>query len=253
MLCISKSLNSQLISLSKDTESVYCKITQKGNKPIIVGCTYRPPDNQLDYAQLVSQELLELKSKFKNSIFLLGGDFNLPDIDWGTESIVGNQYPKAINTTFMDTFKDLGLTQVVKTPTRGENVLDLFLTSNDNLIVGQSVDAGIGDHDFVTVQTSLKLPRKKPPRRTIHLWNRADLDKLRDEAKEFNNNFISNYKNENNIDTLWICIKNKLLSLMNKYVPTKLSSTKSHQPWITSATKRILRKKQRWYIKAKKS
>ena len=40
---------------------------------------------------------------------------------------------------------------------------------------------------------------------------------------------------------------------MENNVPTKLSSSRSHQPWITTETKRILRKKQRWFIKSKKS
>ena len=153
----------------------------------------------------------------------------------------------------MDTFKDLGLTQVVKTPTRGDSVLDLFLTSNSNLIVGQSIDAGIGDHDFVTVQTSLKLARKKPPRHTIHLWDKADLVKIRSEASLFNSFFTTKFKNENNVDTLWTYIKEFLLDIMENNVPTKLSSSKTHQPWITTYTKRLLRKKQRWFTKAKNS
>ena len=184
---------------------------------------------------------------------MVGGDFNLPDINWDSETIVGNRYLKAINSTYMDTFRDLGLKQIVNTPTRGDSILDLFLTSNSNLIKGQSIDAGIGDHDFVTIQTSLQLTRNKPPKRSIHLWNKADINRLKSDALKFNNFFISNYKSETNIDNMWNCIKDNLLTIIKNNVPTKISSSKIHQPWITTMTKRILRKKQRWFLKAKNS
>ena len=81
MIGIAKSLSSNLLSVSKITETIFCRIIQKGKQPIIIACTYRPPDTGLIYAQTVCQELAEMKSKFKNSTFLLGGDFNLPDIN----------------------------------------------------------------------------------------------------------------------------------------------------------------------------
>ena len=251
MLCINKSYNSELIFKSEKTESIYCKINQKGKKPTILACCYRPPINNLDYTLQVCQELAEIKSKYKKSNLLVGGDFNLPDINWESESIDRSQYLNSINTSFMDTFKDLGLSQIIKTPTRGDSILDLFLTSNENLICDYSVGSGIGDHDFVTVGTSLHLQHKKPTRRTIHLWNKVKLDKIKEDARNFNNLFMSKHKNNNNVQVLWNCLKTNLLSIMDDNVPTKLSSTKNHQPWITTETKRILRKKQRWYTKAK--
>ena len=73
MVCIRSSIESSLVLTSNKTESVYCKIPQPGRPPIIVGCSYRPPNASPDYAQQVCQELLELKSQFKKSIFLIGG------------------------------------------------------------------------------------------------------------------------------------------------------------------------------------
>ena len=61
----------------------------------------------------------------------------------------------------MDTFHDLGFTQMIRTPTRGDSILDLFLTTHPHLIENTSVDAGISDHDFVTVKTRLQVRRKK--------------------------------------------------------------------------------------------
>jgi hypothetical protein len=44
---------------------------------------YMPPNKQdIKYVESTFTEIQNLKSKNKNHIFLLGGDFNLPDINW---------------------------------------------------------------------------------------------------------------------------------------------------------------------------
>ena len=46
--------------------------------------------------------------KHKNALFWIGGDFNLPDINWENESVVGNQYPLELNICYLDTMHELG-------------------------------------------------------------------------------------------------------------------------------------------------
>ena len=92
----------------------------------------------------------------------MGGDFNLPDINWENSEIVGRTYPIDINQAFLDTFNDAGLRQIVKEPTRGNNILDLFLTNCPDLINSNSTVAGLGDHAAVRIESTLQLPRKKP-------------------------------------------------------------------------------------------
>ena len=251
MLCISNTFKSSLVFKSDKTESVYAKIPQVGKNPILVGCSYRPCNASLDYAKQVCQEIAELKSQLKNSIFLLGGDFNLPDINWSDDTIDGNRYLKAINTTYLDTLLDLGLTQVVKTTTRGASTLDLFLTTHPHLVKSTCIDAGISDHDFVTVETDLQVRRLKPTKRKVLLWNRADPELLREQAKKLNALFVSEYNSGTDVDSMWTCLKTRLLELMTVHIPSKLTSSKVHQPWITTVTKRLLRRKRFLYKKFK--
>ena len=63
---------------------------------------------------------------------------------------------------------------------------------------------------------------------------------------------MSTFRHEKDINKLWIHMKSNLLGIVDKNVPSKISTTKRHQPWITSETKRILRKKQYWFNKSKK-
>jgi hypothetical protein len=49
----------------------------------------------------------------------IGGDLNLPDIDWQDESIKGNNYPKRISELVIETMQDTAMQQIVNFPTRG--------------------------------------------------------------------------------------------------------------------------------------
>ena len=255
MIAVHKSLSCQLISKSSSSESIFCRLNQTNKPPIILACAYRPPDADTAKCKDLCAEISLQKNKFKKSIFLLGGDLNLPDIDWETESTKGQKlrYLKETNTVYLDTMSDLMLTQIVREPTRGESTLDLFFTNHPNLITNHSVIAGLGDHHAVLTNCRLSLPRKKPHRRLIQLWNRANLEMLKIDAMALCTSFLRIFNANSNIEDMWIFIKDNLTASMDQNVPTKMTSSKCHQPWITTLTKRLIRKKQRWFKKAKKA
>ena len=147
---------------------------------------------------------------------------------------------------------DLGLKQTVTEPTRKSSCLDLFFTNNPNLVEGSKATSGLSDHDAVLIKTKLKPIRKKPLKRTIHLWNKADESKLKQECNTFKSSFCKKFNVNSDIEDMWQDVKSNLLDIMNKNVPTKYTSSKHHQPWINTTTKRLIRKKQRWFSKAKK-
>ena len=62
----------------------------------------------------------------------MGGDFNLPDISWTSSKITGHQYSTTKNELFLNLCIELGLTQIISSPTRRKNILDLFFTNNEN-------------------------------------------------------------------------------------------------------------------------
>ena len=55
------------------------------------------------------------------------------------------------------------------------------------------------------------------------------------------------------VNDLWITFKDKIHKVMDKYVPKKTSSTRYSQPWINNKIKKLSRKKQKAYKKAKDS
>ena len=72
-------------------------------------------DNNIDVvvkAANISKELKILLRKYKTNPIWFGGDMNLPDIDWSTNSITKHQYVKDINECFLDTFSKCNLERI---------------------------------------------------------------------------------------------------------------------------------------------
>jgi hypothetical protein len=72
--------------------------------------------------------------KNRTSVVWLGGDINLTDICWKTQSIIGHQITLRINSTFLDLVQDNHLEQIFTFPTRKDHMLDLFLTIGSSLV-----------------------------------------------------------------------------------------------------------------------
>ena len=79
-------------------------IIQTNRQPIIIATAYRSTRSTLVDAENISKELTMLYKKYKTNPIWFGGDMNLPDIEWSTNSITNHQYPKDINQCFLDTF-----------------------------------------------------------------------------------------------------------------------------------------------------
>ena len=83
-----------------------------------MGSVYRPTDNNYEYAEELRKAVSHIGSTNKNSTIWIGGDFNLPDIDWKTNSIVSHNYLISISKSILDMIQDLGAEQMVDFHTR---------------------------------------------------------------------------------------------------------------------------------------
>ena len=80
---------------------------------------------------------------------------NLPGFDEAQLPISDVSFPW-VNPKFADCLDDHGWVQLITNPTRGKNVVDLFITNNDSLIVKTQVIPGISDHDAVFFEGNIK-------------------------------------------------------------------------------------------------
>jgi len=251
LVCVRKTLNSSNIKLITTSEAVFVKVQFKNKKPIVIGSIYRPTNNCRETCAAICETMHKIYSENNKAIFFIGGDFNLPDINWQDQSIFGNNYPLEINEKMLEITNDLGLTQTIKTPTRGNSILDLLFTNIPFSVRHHEIIPGLADHNMVYATTSLNPPVKKPTKRVIHLWNKTNFNDLKTDVLKFSQTFLKNNNETTNIDSLWLTIKQNLISIVSKNVPTKLSTSKNHQPWITTYTKKLLRKKHRLFKRAK--
>ena len=175
---------------------------------------------------------------------------NLPDINWQTEAIHGHQYNSAINSTYRSAFQDLCLSQIVDFPTRQQSLLDVFLTNRPTLVRKCMSMPGLSDHDMVLTVADVRPRLKRPVERKIHLWDKANIQEIRDELQSFADAFLSHTSIDTPIiRTQWSDIKVKLLFILDDKIPTKLSSRRYNQPWITRDLKPLSRRKKRAFQK----
>ena len=105
------------------SEAIWCSLESQGSK-IIVGVVYRCPSISKDE----DTRLHKVITHASRGECLIMGDFNQPDIRW---NYLDNSNERA---KFLLLVQNCFLAQHVLEPTRGDNVLDLFLSSNKELV-----------------------------------------------------------------------------------------------------------------------
>ncbi len=240
--------------LDAECELIWAKVQVTGSKDLYLGSYYRPPDGKAAPIAQLETSLGKLSHAGNNRHVLLGGDFNLPGIDWEQDkSTPGTSFPR-LSKELIRITTDSSLTQLNHTPTRGNNVLDLLFSSHPSLMKSSHVAPGISDHDILVTDTDLKAQTKRSRPRKIHLFKKVDLPGLQLHIEQGASEFLSKNATQHvSVNTNWEFFKNIILTGIDKFIPHKMSRTNHSLPWITTPIRRGIRKRQRLYNKAKKT
>ena len=222
-LGISTSLSSNKIEIEIEGEFVAAKVLCSKHA-IIIAAAYRPPMSDQTFRDTVDQTLSTLCHKFSNMPIWIGGDMNLPGIEWETEQLTTNQYTHSISYSFLDTLANTGLQQIVNFPTRNNNTLDIVLTNRPSLVKQCVGMPGLSDHDIVFVETSSRALHHKPARRTILLWKHANFDDIRLKISKWTGDFISLNTTFTPVEDLATTINDSLSKIVSDNVPSMLST-----------------------------
>ena len=240
---------------SANSELIWVEVELHGHKKLLLSNYYRRPNisntSQLEALQSSIESVLS-KYKGAHQPIILGGDFNLPDICWENDCVKGSSQRKSLHEYFLTLVQTFSLTQLVTDCTRENSILDLVLTNSPNQVKSTHVIPGLSDHEAVVCDCSFT-PRctKKVPR-TVHLFSKADWEPLRAEVRTFSEDYFQSLL-DSTVEEKWTAFKNKLNGLLDKYVPSKRTTTRYNAPWMTNTLKRLSRKKKRLFKKAKKS
>ena len=227
------------------------KFEISASKFLTLGCFYRPPDSKISTSEELAKSL-DLMPKNSNQTIVLGGDFNLPGIDWDN----GVVNPKAANKSqcelLLSSLDTHALAQIHKEPTREENILDLLITNKPGLIKSSHSVPGISDHCAVVTELDIDPPYRRTKPRPVRQFKKANWEAIRQQIRScwtfFSENSPSRSVNEN-----WLKLKSILNQCLDKFIPTKMTSPRENLPWLSKSLLASIRKKASLYSKAKRT
>ena len=142
-------------AISPNIDVIWVQISI-GTKSLMLEGYCCPPGSPESY-------LLELQSSIVsppvNSPIFICGDFNVPDVSWTTVTPTSIDKNAALLCSLIH---DLSLEQLVHTPTRGPNILDLLLTDFPSLISRVEVvdNLPLTDHDTILFALNVLPPKQ---------------------------------------------------------------------------------------------
>ena len=217
-----------------------------------VAVIYRPPNAPSSSFKSITTFLkTNIASVDDDSYQLcLSGDFNLPNIDWESELIdhTGSsdmlQSAEAIQLLMNEHF----LNQYVKIPTRGTNILDLFLTNDHHLVTNvASTVTDLSDHNMVEIMISSnplvpgedRLPKFDENSFRSMDFQKADFEEIR---KEISSVDWESLRLNCSYEEFPALFTEKLLQICKSLVPIKKVST--GRPKVLNALRRKKRRLQ---------
>ena len=104
------------------------------------------------------------------------GDFNLPNIDWTLQ-----RPTPAPGNKLMQLLADNNLTQHVHETIRQKNILDIVISTEEELIVNLKITNKIGDHQAITfsIKTEKGIRKKYSIRKKPDNFRRVNFDGMR--------------------------------------------------------------------------
>ena len=236
-------------------ELLWAHVQVPRSSQLFIGSFYRPPDeNDPGYLDQLQSCLSKIPTGAHTWI---GGDFNLGDIDWTTDSVKQYANKPGLCHQLLRISKDNFLDQLVLEPTRitedTANILDLFFSNNQSLVNRVDIIPGISDHEVVYVESSLRPSRAATPPRKVFCYNKGDFDTLKAELRIVRKEFES-MEPTSTTQALWDKFQATVTDLMNKHIPTKtLNGKKIKKPWINRKVKSQMRRRDKLFRRMRKT
>ena len=211
-------------------------------------CIYRPLSSSIIDDQLLFDEIKSLSSLHSN--LLIFGDFNFPKISWPNILISDNDGSEGL---FKDMLLTTNLAQLVTFPTRFRightpSLLDLILTSDQNLLskIEQNPPIGVSDHCVIEASIQYFIPSVE--KYCIKEFSKINFDNMKFDLASKNWDFL--YATGSCGDA-WDIFATTISDAMAKNtVKTKIRFNRK-KPWITQPFIRRANVKKRLWARYK--
>jgi hypothetical protein len=243
----------QMPDLGKDNESIYVKVQLQHAQTLHLGCFYRPTDCRVDALNALHRDLHSLLDKDRSPNLILGGDFNVPSCEW--ENLCHSPSPNygaSVNDLVLDLSRELGLTQMVESPTREQSLLGLLFCTNPDMSSRPDIVPGISDHMAVSLIVRVRplAIRHKP--RTVYLFKKENTEQMEKDMECLKTQYLQDC-NTRSAEENWSFIKKGVLDSINKNVPTRKIVPGKDLPWLTRHIRKHIQKKRRLFNLAKQN
>ena len=223
VLYIRDSLSPALVMSGQDCEGIWAKIKcngTNGDQVLKIGLYYRGPNAS-------PEECTDLLESIRQQAIhgtIIMGDFNYRGIDWNLNTVEGGEGQE-----LLEIIEDLFLTQHVRNPTRGENILDLVISSEPGLVDNLQVICPVAnsDHNVITWSSNFNIFRREVSRETLN-YNRGDFNKINEVLKSIN--WKVEFSNKDT-SSMWESFTRRLLEC-TKFIPKCIIRKKKTAPWI---------------------
>ena len=216
-------------------DTLYLLLKDNLGKKIVIGLIYRPPAQPVPTDREIYEQISEICN---NEDTVLMGDFNLPVQKWGEQINCHNGQDLYAN------LQESSLTQLVHSPTRGNNILDLVLTTNSDLIENLIVDEEFSKSDHRAITFNLKFKSKKSniSNEKIPDFRRANFQKL---SEILAGTDWSHLNNINDVNAQWRFFTETYVKAVQESIPFKKRRIdhKIKPKWWTNEIANCLREK----------
>ena len=230
MIYCNKEISCEEIELrnnNPDLEILVIKIKSKNSFFNFV-TIYRPPNQSAETDSQFYQTLTELA---REDCVLLG-DFNVADYTQlnDASSQAANDLTKFVEDNF--------LSQSVDEPTRGNNVLDLVFSTQEDMIqklhIGDNLSTS--DHKIITFVININTERSIK-NHFVPDFRRSDFNGFRNELETINWDSLFT---ENDAESNYIILKERLKTIEHKYIPMKLKRNENNPRWFNREIKDLV-------------
>ena len=196
------------------------------SQKLLIGAVYRPPSANNDILEYLDVNSFPKMTECGAKSILLIGDFNVHHKDWLSSRTTDNAGRRTQQLS-----DNLGLQQIVKDPTRGENILDLAMT---DLPANATTLANIGtsDHNPVLIQLDISASRDKPYKRKVWCYEKANFWDMKGHLSSTDwSTLFKDY--DNDPEKTCTKITEVICDAMDAYIPSKTVSRKTgDKVWI---------------------
>lgn len=241
---------------NKETESIWLSILLPNNKKSLYGFFYRTPSmlkNELDTWMSLFESSVTHAIRTNFTSINIMGDLNAKNKIW---------YPEGVNnvagTLLYDIIYRLGLTQLVREPTRIEgdskSCIDHIITDTPALVMNHEVSPKLFncDHCPITAEFKFSLPAGQPFTRLLYDYKNLNLDAVRSNFSSVP--FDSLFDSFTNLNDLYDSFFHLFSSLVKSSFPSKIIKIDPRsKPWFTPELKSIRRKMMRLHKKQKRT